>query len=190
MERTDFGAPEAPAAETLETAFERTLYALARDASFAGVDVVTHAVRRHGRSAELEVMVDRAGGVDLQLCERVAAYVNTALEARTETYVLQVESPGIDRPLLRAADYERALGANVKIVTTLPIDNQKTHRGTLAALRGSNAVLATPRGELPIPLELVKSANVEYDYRADLKRAKTERRDAVAERRSNKRKST
>jgi hypothetical protein len=45
-------------------------------------------------------------------------------------------------------------------------------------LRGDAIVLARAKGELPIPLVAVKSANVEYDYRADLKRAKRERRHA------------
>ena len=61
--------------------------------------------------------------------------------------------------------------------TTLPIKSEYTHRGKLLGVRGNAIVLEQRTGELPIPLEMVKSANVEYDYRADLKRAKNERRE-------------
>ena len=44
-------------------------------------------------------------------------------------------------------------------------------------MRGNAVILATKSGELPIPFEMVKSANIEYDYRADLRRAKRERRE-------------
>jgi hypothetical protein len=64
----------------------------------------------------------------------------------------------------------------VRVVTTLPVGGQHTHRGTLAGLRDNVVVLTTGRGELPLPLEMVKSANLDVDIRADLTREKRERR--------------
>lgn len=161
---------------SLADAFERAALALPREEAFRGVEIVSHAVRRHGRTTALTLTVDRAGGVDLALCERIAARLNAALEAEPDPYTLEVESAGLDRALLRPADYERFRDRPVKIVTTLPISDRRTHRGTLLGVRGAAAVLSMPAGEFRIPLELVKSANVEYDYRADLKRDKQERR--------------
>ena len=60
----------------------------------------------------------------------------------------------------------------MKIVTTLSIENAKTHRGRLDGVRGTNVILARDKGELPIPIAVIKSANLEYDVRADLQRAK------------------
>jgi ribosome maturation factor RimP len=121
--------------------------------------------------------VDRPGGVDLALCERIAARINRALEAETEPYTLEVESAGIDRPLHAPADYERFRNEAVVVTTSLPIHGEYTHRGRLLGLRGNAALLVTVSGELPIPLELVKAAHIEYDFRADLRRAKKERRE-------------
>lgn len=140
------------------------------------VEIVAVRARRAGRSTALAVIVDTPTGVDLALCERIAGRINAALDARPEPYTLEVESPGLDRPLLRPADYERFRGHPVRLLTTLPVNGAKTHRGTLAGLRGNAVILATPAGELPLPLEMVKSANLDVDIRADLRREKRERR--------------
>ena len=162
---------------SLEAAFERAALGLPHEAEFLGVEIVAHRARRNGRTTELVLTVDRAGGADLALCERLAWRVNALLQSEAEPYTLEVESPGLDRQLARPEDYERFRGENVRVFTTLPIEQQRTHRGRLLGLRGNAVLLATPQGEFPIPLEMVKSAKIEYDYRADLKREKRERRE-------------
>jgi ribosome maturation factor RimP len=157
--------------------FQDAAVAIANEAEFQGVEIVAQRARRVGRGVELSLTIDRPGGVDLVLCERVAARINLALEAESEAYTLEVGSAGLDRPLVAPADYERFRDRRVVVTTTLPIGGEYTHRGTLLGLRGHAAVLATKSGELPIPLELVKSAHVDYDYRADLQRAKKETRE-------------
>lgn len=162
---------------SLAEAFEHAAYALPFEEEFRDVEIVAHRVRRNGRSAELSLTVDRPGGVDLTLCERIAARLNVALETETDPYSLEVESAGLDRALRSPADYERFRERNVVVKTTLPIRHEYTHHGKLLGVRGNAVVLEGASGELPIPLELVKSANIEYDYRADLRRAKQERRE-------------
>jgi ribosome maturation factor RimP len=108
----------------------------------------------------------------METVERAAAYINAALEPIPDLYTLEVESAGVDRPLVKPADYDRFAGNDVKIVTTLTIASAKTHRGRLVGLRDANVILATKSGELPLPLAAIKSANIEYDIRADLQRAK------------------
>ena len=139
------------------------------------LELVATKARRQGRSLDLTAIVDREGGVDLETCGRVAAHLNRALEAYVDPYTLAVESAGLDRPLLRPTDYERFRDRAVKIVTTLAIDGRKTHRGTLLGVRGVAAVVLVEGAELPIPLELIKTANVDFDIRADLTRAKREK---------------
>jgi ribosome maturation factor RimP len=93
-------------------------------------------------------------------------------------YTLEVSSAGVDRPLVKPADYERFGGRNAKVVTTVAIGNAKTHRGIIGGTRGDDIILRTgAKGEteLPIPFASIKSANLEYDIRADLQRAKREK---------------
>jgi ribosome maturation factor RimP len=163
---------------TLVEAFERAASALPAQAEFVDVEIISHQARRAKGATALTLVVDRPGGVDLELCERIAGRLNAALEASSnEPYTLEVESAGLDRPLVRAADYDRFKDSRVKILTTITVNGAKTHRGRLLGMRGANVILHTAEvDELPLPLQIVKSARLEYDIRADLSREKRERR--------------
>lgn len=161
---------------TLGQTFEQTLDAIVHDKAFAGVEIVQHSARSRRGMTTFRVTIDRDGGVDLTTCERIAARINDALDTFEDAYSLEVESAGLERPLVRPADYQRFAGKPARIVTTLTIEGGKTHRGILVGLRGENVILATPRGELPLPVATIKSANLEYDPRADLTRDKRERK--------------
>lgn len=162
---------------TLPQAFERAIEEIVRDARFAGVEVVQHAARRGRARTALSLMIDREGGMDLETCERIAASINKRLDGFEEPYTLEVESAGLNRPLTKPGDYERFSGRDVKVVTSLLVHGSKTHRGVLRGVRGTNVIVETPKGELPLPLATIDKANLEYDIRSDLKRDKRERRD-------------
>jgi ribosome maturation factor RimP len=169
-------------ASDLQTAFERELDAIAHDGqAFPKLEIVAHRARNSQRLTSFAVTIDRPGGVDIGLCERIAARLNGTLESFQLPYALEVESAGLDRPLLRPADYERFSGQRAKIVTTLTVNGNKTHRGTLAGIRGESVVLQTEAGELPVPFAAIRTANLEYDPRADLQRAKRERKKPHAD---------
>jgi len=161
-------------------AFERELDAIAHDASFAGLEIVAHSARPVRGATALSVTIDRAGGADLALCERVAARLNAQLGAQDASYALQVASAGLERPLVRPGDYERFTGERVRIVTSLTVNGGKTHRGTLRGLRGETVVIESDTGELLLPMAAIKTANLEYDPRADLKRDKLQRKQRHA----------
>jgi ribosome maturation factor RimP len=163
-------------AAAIATLFERELDAIAHDAVFAGLEVVAHRARPARGATALGVTIDRPGGADLALCERVAARITANLGGSDAAYTLEVESAGLERPLLRAADYERFTGERARILTTLTVNGGKTHRGILRGLRGETVVVDTDGGELLLPMAAIKAANLEYDPRADLKRDKLQRK--------------
>lgn len=157
-------------------AFERVVHDLSHEPALAGVEIVTASAHKHRRDTAFHVVVDKEGGVDVATCERIAARINAALDAfPDDRYTLEVESAGLDRPLVKPGDYERFRGRDAKVVTTLAIESAKTHRGRLEGVRGTNVILVRDGKEFPIPLAVVKSANLEYDVRADLTRAKREK---------------
>ena len=156
--------------------FERTAHDLSTDPAFAGIEVVSTSANRGRKGIDLRLVIDKPGGVDVGTCERISRRINAVLDRYLDRYSLSVESAGLERPLVRPSDYERFIGSNVKLTTTLSIHGAKTHRGRLAGVRGTNVVLAQDGGELPVPLSVIKHANLEYDFRADLTREKRERR--------------
>jgi len=160
----------------LISAFERAAHDLSFDASLGGVELVSTSAHRHRDSVELRVVIDKPGGVDIATCERISRKLGAALDGYSDLYTLSVESAGLERPLVRPADYERFAGSNVKLTTEIIVRGAKTHRGRLSGLRGTNVILTQADGELPLPLALIKHANVEYDARADLTKEKRERR--------------
>lgn len=162
----------------LATAFEQAVDAIEHDPGFFGIEVVSRAVHGSRGAASLSVTIDREGGVDIVSCERVAAAINRRLDAVDRPYRLQVESAGLNRPLTKPGDYERFSGRAARVITTLTVHGNKTHRGVLRGVRGTNVILETPSGELPLPLAAIKAANLEYDIRSDLRRDKKERKNA------------
>jgi ribosome maturation factor RimP len=171
----------------LVEAFNAALKELAVSEEFKEVEIVAHRERREGRSVALTLIIDRVGGVDLTLCERVSRFINKVLAGVSDPssskdappaqalYSLDVESAGLNRPLVRPDDYERFAGSRVRILTSELINKAKTHRGVLAGRRGNAAVLRIEDEELILPFESIAAANVEYDIRADLTRAKHEK---------------
>lgn len=161
----------------LQVAFERELDAITHDGSFPDVEIVQHRARSARGTTAFSVTIDKPGGVDLALCERIAGRINATLEACESPYTLEVESAGLERPLVRPADYARFAGRPVRVVTTLTVNGNKTHRGTLGGVRGDAVILQLDGGaELPLPIATIKSAHLEYDPRADLQRHKRERK--------------
>jgi ribosome maturation factor RimP len=76
-------------------------------------------------------------------------------------YTLEVSSPGIDRPLVKRADFERFTGFEAKIETKLPIEGRRRFKGKLKALEGDEIVMDTVEGALSrIPLHMVQSAKL------------------------------
>ncbi|MEO6836421.1 MAG: ribosome maturation factor RimP [Candidatus Tumulicola sp.] len=164
-------------ASELEVAFGRELDAIAHDGvAFPELEIVARRARAMRGTTAFGVTIDRPGGVDLALCEQIAARLNDTLEACAAPYSLEVESAGLERPLMRPADFARFASQRARIVTTLTVNGGKTHRGILRGVRGESVILETETGELPLPIATIKSANLEYDPRADLQRNKRERK--------------
>jgi ribosome maturation factor RimP len=75
----------------------------------------------------VRVTIDRPGGVDIDLCERVTR----ELSAIRERYALEVSSPGIERPLVKPEHYRQAVGSRVQVRTEQPVEGRRQFTGTL-----------------------------------------------------------
>jgi ribosome maturation factor RimP len=104
----------------------------------------------------LRLYVDRPGGVDLDVCERVT----TALRDLLETYSLEVSSPGADRPLTKPEHFRRFLGRRVRVRTREPIDGQRNFSGELVAADDDEVSLRLDAAERAIPLAAIHRSNL------------------------------
>lgn len=85
----------------------------------------------------LRCYIDKPGGITINDCELVSRALSDMLDEEDfiadDSYILEVSSPGLGRPLKKEKDFERSIGAQVEVKTYQAIDRQKEFTGTLAA---------------------------------------------------------
>src|SRR5947199_1948131 len=123
-----------------------------RVAASSGLEVVDVELRGGGKSRMLRVFLDKpaAGtdplaGVTHEDCANLSREVGTILDVEDAmsggSYTLEVSSPGLDRKLSRAADFERFVGSLVKLTTREPVLNNRNFEGRLEAFRDNRLTL-------------------------------------------------
>ena len=117
-----------------------------------------------GRKGHLAVYIDKPGGVTITDCERASRVLSDELDAYDpipQSYVLEVSSPGLERPLTDAADFQRFQGEAVKIYTTDPVGGKKFFQGKLSAAGEEHIVIIPESNEaVEIPMEYIKKAHL------------------------------
>jgi len=112
-----------------------------RVAASSGLEVVEVDLRGGGKSRMLRIVIDRpdagpgGGGVTHEDCANLSREVGTILDVEDVmpggSYLLEVSSPGLDRRLIRAADYTRFTGSRVKLTTREPVNGNRHFEGRL-----------------------------------------------------------
>ena len=111
-----------------------------------GYELVDISLDREPTGKYLRFYIDKEQGVTLDDCEAFHKAVRPLADAVDYDF-MEVSSPGIDRPLKKDRDFERALGTEVEIKLFKAIDGVKVITGTLAGLEDGDIVLDTPEGE-------------------------------------------
>jgi ribosome maturation factor RimP len=130
-----------------------------------GYELVRVQVQGGTRRATLQVMAERRDrtAMIVEDCARLSRAISTVLDEADPIageYTLEVSSPGIDRPLMKRADYERFLGHEAKIEMNAAIDGRKRFQGAIAALDGDMVMLESDGATASLPLAQVKSAKL------------------------------
>lgn len=113
----------------------------------------------------LEVMAERQDGDAMTVddCADISRAVSAVLDVEDPipgSYALEVSSPGIDRPLVRLADYERFAGFQAKLEVDKLIDGRKRFRGQLAGTKGDMVRIVLPEGEAEVPFDRIIKAKL------------------------------
>jgi len=106
-----------------------------RVAASSGLEAVEIELRGGGKSRMLRIFIDKPGGVTHEDCASVSREVSTIFDVEDAmpggAYTLEVSSPGLDRKLFRAADFERFQGSRVKLTTKEPVHGNRHFEGRL-----------------------------------------------------------
>jgi ribosome maturation factor RimP len=118
----------------------------------------------------LQVMAERADGtMDVDDCAKLSRAISAAFEEDDpieSEYVLEVSSPGIDRPLTRRRDFEAYAGHEARLELKYPLDGRKRLRGTLRGLKGEDVLVEADlgpeqgRGEIAVPYMSIGEAKL------------------------------
>jgi ribosome maturation factor RimP len=118
-----------------------------------------------GRRATLQVMAERLDDLPITHddCAEISHSVSALLDVADPiagAYTLEISSPGIDRPLVRAEDYNRFSGFEAKIELAMPLDGRRRFRGRLIGTVEGVLRLLTDAGETRLPLDGVARAKL------------------------------
>ena len=116
-----------------------------RVAASGGLEVVEIELHGGGKSRMLRVFLDKPAGVTHEDCASFSREFGTILDVEDAmpggTYVLEVSSPGLDRKLTRAADFQRFTGSLVKLMTREPVNGNRHFEGRLESFRDGRLTL-------------------------------------------------
>jgi ribosome maturation factor RimP len=116
-------------------------------------------------SQTLQIMAEKPDGtMDVDDCEKISQAVSTILDvedAVDEAYMLEISSPGIDRPLTRLKDFDKYKNNQVRVELSEPVGAQKKFKGLLKGLDGETIILETEDGETTrLPFNSVERAKI------------------------------
>jgi ribosome maturation factor RimP len=96
----------------------------------------------------VQIMAERPDGtMTVEDCEAVSRAVSPVLDLEDPVggaYHLEISSPGIDRPLVRAGDFERWSGHEAKIEMAMPVAGRKRFRGVIGGVEGESVTIELP----------------------------------------------
>ncbi|HJZ82614.1 MAG TPA: ribosome maturation factor RimP [Pyrinomonadaceae bacterium] len=153
------------------------VYQIAEQAAIDhGVELVHAEVTGPEGHPVVRVFIDKPGGVTHGDCSDVSTQIGTVLDVEDfihSAYTLEVSSPGLERGLYKAQDYERFAGSSAKLRTRIAINNQRNFRGRIVRIENDEVVFEDrTSGQVRIRFEDIAKANLEVDIESEFHRAR------------------
>ena len=142
-----------------DTLFEKIQEAIAPLLEERGVELVEMTYGWRGADNVLQILVDTVGGIHVDECAFLNNRISEILDRLSlieENHLLEVASPGLDRPLTTERDFARAKGKDIRVFLKSPLFYRMEYEGTLEDLKGGILFLRLSEGTvLEIPLEQI-----------------------------------
>ena len=120
-----------------------------------------------GNTRTLQIMAEKPeGGIEVDDCGEISIAVSAILDVEDpieENFVLEVSSPGIDRPLTRLKDFETWKGWEARVETTELVDGRRRFKGTLGGVEGEEVLIEIEEPTGPVTIGL------QFEWLADAK---------------------
>ena len=111
-----------------------------------GLELVEVTLQKESRGKCLCIYVDKEGGLTLDDCEKYHKQVQPLFED-VDYDIMEVSSPGVDRPIKNMRDFERHKGDMVEVRLFAPLNGSKLYQGELTAMDDATVTIAGAEGE-------------------------------------------
>ncbi len=133
-----------------------------------GFELVDVEYVKEGADMYLRAYIDKEGGITIDDCEAVSRRMSDLLDAEDfidGSYIFEVSSPGLDRPLKKEKDFARSVGKEVEVKTYRALDGQKEFRGVLTAYTDDTVTITTPEeGERVLSRTDIALIRLAFDF--------------------------
>lgn len=132
-----------------------------------GLELVQVEYVKEGAHWYLRLYIDKEGGVDLDDCTHISHSVSEILDKEDpipQAYMLEVSSPGLERPLRKEEDFARFQGELVRVLTKEPFEGYQEFTGYLVGLVDDHIVLEYKEESIKIPRSLVEKAHLALEF--------------------------
>ena len=127
----------------------------------ASAELVEMQLPQHRNQLTIRLLVDKVGGITIQECARLNQRLGQALDHSgllSDRYILEVSSPGLDRPIVSKRDYERAIGEELDLELLEPVRGSRRLIAPLLAVQEEAVVMSTSTGNVVIPVRQIQRA--------------------------------
>ncbi len=131
-----------------------------------GYEFVGCELHSQGRSSVLRVYIDKEAGVTIDDCTLVSRQVSAMLDVENPIqgkYMLELSSPGLNRPLFELAHYQKFIGSRIKVRLNVPIENRRNFEGVLQRVEGNDIILFVDEAEVILSFSNIEKAKLIAD---------------------------
>ncbi|MFQ5673658.1 MAG: ribosome maturation factor RimP [Nitrospinales bacterium] len=131
------------------------------------LELVDVEFKKEGKTWYLRVYIDKERGVSIEDCRNVSHQIEDLIEIEnivSRQYILEVSSPGLDRPLKSKRDFLRNQNRRIQLTVFAPIHGRKDFRGVIQGIHEQSLVLQVEGSDLEIPLEKIAKAKLVIDF--------------------------
>lgn len=131
------------------------------------LELVDLTFKREGGSKVLRITADKKGGITVDECAEANGLISQALDEAdfiNEPYLLEVLSPGLDRPLKTKEDFKRAVGKRIRIYTYVPFGGARDFTGELISADGGTMTVNTGKEDIRIEIDKISKATMAFEF--------------------------
>jgi ribosome maturation factor RimP len=128
-----------------------------------GYELVGLEFIRAGEFSTLRIYIDSENGINVDDCAEVSRQVSAVLDVEdpiSVAYNLEVSSPGLERPLFKAAHYEQFLGHEVSLVLKMGVGNRRKWKGIIKQVDGETITVEADKQDNEFVLSNIAKANL------------------------------